>query len=156
MQKDLKRRQEEHEKDAEHELYMAEKRRQLRAARIQRILAKEMPGGTDGPDQFSTSYDPESGLLIWFDFALGIPTRFRKLQLVYCFAIDTQVQTKPKHSQWLIASRRTIIPKSNFWRHAKSFTGLSRSKDACCHGNSTVWSDCWWRCADGKHRMDCS
>ena len=96
MQKDLKRRQEEHEKDAEHELYMAEKRRQLRAARIQRILAKEMPGGADGPEQFSTTYDPQSGLLIWFDFALGIPTRFRKLQLVYCFAIDTQVQTKPK------------------------------------------------------------
>ena len=96
MQKDLKRRQEEHEKDAEHELFMAEKRRQLRAARIQRILAKEMPGGAEGPEKFSTSYDPVSGLLIWFDFALGIPTRFRKLQLVYCFAIDTQVQTKPK------------------------------------------------------------
>ena len=27
---------------------------------------------------------------------IGIPTRFRRLQLVYCFAIETQVQTKPK------------------------------------------------------------
>jgi hypothetical protein len=92
----LKRKNAEHEKEAEHELFMSEKRRQLRAARIQRILAKEMPGGAAGDDMLSKKYDSEEGLFIWFDFALGIPTRFRKLQLVYCFAIDTQVQTKPK------------------------------------------------------------
>jgi hypothetical protein len=96
MQNDLKRKNAEHEKEAEHELFMSEKRRQLRAARIQRILAKEMPGGAAGDDMLSKKYDSEEGLFIWFDFALGIPTRFRKLQLVYCFAIDTQVQTKPK------------------------------------------------------------
>jgi len=96
MQADLKRKNDEHEKEAEHELFMSEKRRQLRAARIQRILAKEMPGGNDGNDMLSKVYDPDEGLFIWFDFALGVPTRFRKLQLVYCFAIETQVQTKPK------------------------------------------------------------
>ncbi len=97
MQNDLKRKQAEHEKDAEHELYMAEKRRQLRAARIQRILAKELPGGNGvSSASFSRVYEPDDGLFIWFDFALGVPARFRKLQLVYCFAIDSQVQTKPK------------------------------------------------------------
>merc|ERR1711865_55321 len=96
MQADLKRKTDEHEKEAEHELFMAEKRRQLRAARIQRILAKEMPGNNNGEEMLSKTYDSDEGLFIWFDYALGVPTRFRKLQLVYCFAIDTQVQTKPK------------------------------------------------------------
>ena len=96
MQEDIKRKNEEHVKEAEHEQFMAEKRRQLRAARIQRILAKEMPGGGNNDEQLSKSYDSDEGLFIWFDFALGIPTRFRRLQLVYCFAIETQVQTKPK------------------------------------------------------------
>ena len=72
MQKDLKRRQEEHEKDAEHELYMAEKQRQL-SSQDTKNTGERDASGTDGPDRFSTSYDPESGLLIWFDFALGIP-----------------------------------------------------------------------------------
>ena len=71
MQEDIKRKNEEHVKEAEHEQFMAEKRRQLRAARIQRILAKEMPGGGNNDEQLSKSYDSDEGLFIWFDYALG-------------------------------------------------------------------------------------
>ena len=69
MKHDVKRRNQEHEKEIEHEAFMAEKRRQLRAARIQRILAKEMPGDaiTTG---FSTEYDPNKGFTIFFDFVI--------------------------------------------------------------------------------------
>ena len=42
----------------------------------------------------STDYDPTMGFTIFFDFALDIPKRHKKLQLVYCFAVEKEQKTK--------------------------------------------------------------
>ena len=55
LKQDLEKKKSEHEKELEHDEFMAEKRRQLRAARIQRILAKEMPGTDSGCENFRMS-----------------------------------------------------------------------------------------------------
>ena len=93
MQHDVLRLNQEHEKELEHEAFMSEKRRQLRAARIQRILAKEMPGDVISTG-FSTEYDPHNGFTVFFDFATDIHTRYKRLQVVYCFAVEEETRTK--------------------------------------------------------------
>ena len=89
----LKKAKIDQEKELEHDEFMADKRRQLRAARIQRILAKEMPGEvvTSG---FSYDYDPSQGFTIFFDFARDVHARYKRLQLVYCFTVDQEQKTK--------------------------------------------------------------
>ena len=94
LKQDLEKKKSEHEKELEHDEFMAEKRRQLRAARIQRILAKEMPGTDSGLREFSYEYDPNLGFTIFFDFTLNVPKRFTKLKCVYCFAVLQEQKTK--------------------------------------------------------------
>eukprot|EP00943_MAST-04B_sp_MAST-4B-sp1_P003092 g3092.t1 len=69
----------------EQELFLLlERRRQLRAAI------------TSG---FSTNYDPIKGFTVFFDFATDIPSRYKQLQVVYCFAVEQEVRTKVRATQ---------------------------------------------------------
>ena len=70
LKQDLERKKAEHKKEMEHDEFMAEKRRQLRAARIQRILAQEMPTSNGGTREYS-DYDP------------NLDSHFSTLQLIY-------------------------------------------------------------------------
>jgi hypothetical protein len=89
----LKRAEGQHRKELEHDAFMDEKRRQLRAARIQRVLAKEMPGAAI-VNSFGTDYNSDEGFSVFFDFAKGIDSGHKFLRLVYCFAVGQEQKTK--------------------------------------------------------------
>ena len=148
LKSDLNKKKKEHDKEKEHDEFMAEKRRQLRAARIQRILAKEMPGELSvGAPRFSSDYDPNLGFTIFFDFSLEIPSRYRKLQIVYCFAVGTEQKTKVRalpiadcepdasgNHQCIIGMSRDIkkVPPINYSRcviEVQNVDEMGRGKD---------------------------
>ena len=79
-----------------HNEWMLSKKRELQAARMARMLQREMPGADGALQSLSTHYEPAEGLYLWFDFLMDIPVRYRKLQIVYCFSVENAAQTKPK------------------------------------------------------------
>eukprot|EP00942_MAST-04A_sp_MAST-4A-sp1_P013393 g13393.t1 len=91
FEQDLRMQAREHERELNHEEYMANMGRKLRAARLEKMIKKE-GGITIG--NWSREYDPNNGLTIFFDFAFGIESKHKALQVAYCFALKDQQQTK--------------------------------------------------------------
>ena len=105
LKQDLERKKAEHKKEMEHDEFMAEKRRQLRAARIQRILAQEMPTSNGGTREYSYDYDPNFGFTFFFDFALDLPRRFQNYNAYIALQSCKSRKQKYEPFQLLIVSQ---------------------------------------------------
>ena len=105
LKQDLERKKAEHKKEMEHDEFMAEKRRQLRAARIQRILAQEMPSSNGGAREYSHDYDPNFGFTFFFDFTLIYHDVFRNCNAYTALQSYKSRKLKYEHFQLLIVSQ---------------------------------------------------
>ena len=84
VEKQLEMRSREHEKEINHEEYMAEMRRRLREARLDKLLKNE---GGIVMDKWDTTFYPNESLTIFVDVATSVNKKHKSLQLAYCFVM---------------------------------------------------------------------
>ena len=86
----LERQKDEKIKQAEHEKWMADQKRQLMALRMRKVLAKEQPSTTTNIiGNEIKDYDPEAGFTIFWDYVLDVPTSCEHVQVLYILKAKT-------------------------------------------------------------------
>ncbi|KAG7385620.1 Coiled-coil domain-containing protein 17 [Phytophthora pseudosyringae] len=121
----IQRRREEKKREFDHEDWIAKQKRELVALRLQRAiqhndvktdgLRTDIPGGSTDP------YNPESGFVLFWDFATGIPATANDLQITYAVFGGNVIRTPfkvvsakefkatgPQHKLCLFLSSRHI------------------------------------------------
>lgn len=96
IRQDLECQREQMQKQKEQDEWLAEQKKELLQHRIKRLKAREVGSLPHSNELQETIYDPSSGFVLYWDFLLDIPPRYREIQLAYGFYDDAIAKTPVK------------------------------------------------------------